>query len=330
MRVIELVIVAIFLSLFSCIDMENDTLPEGTGQYGDLLVVMDSSLWNGETGTVISGCFSATQDGLPQREPYFNVIKITPRDFTRIFKTTRNIIIVGKEPDEGNAKYSFEENVWAKNQLVLNLITQSDKNAASILSGNCEGLRGKFMSQEYTRLQKAYSKLKNEKVVGKVEEIVGETFAIPADYVLAKTETDLIWLRKDFDQKGHQISMGLIFYRSDYNSKEQLERTWLMNKREEVTKIVEGPSPGSYMTYYKEFEPVSRELSIGKHFVKELRGLWNMENAFMGGPFVHYAFVDKTGTKIICVDGYVFAPKFDKREFLRELEAIALSALNGN
>jgi len=56
--------------------------------------------------------------------------------------------------------------------------------------------------------------------------------------------------------------------------------------------------------------------------------LWNMENAFMGGPFVHYAFVDKTGKQLICVDGYVFAPKFDKREFLRELEAIALSSLN--
>ena len=56
--------------------------------------------------------------------------------------------------------------------------------------------------------------------------------------------------------------------------------------------------------------------------------MWNMENAFMGGPFVQYAFVDKTEEKLICVDGYVFAPKFEKREFLRELEAIALSALN--
>jgi hypothetical protein len=321
-------LITICLSLLSCIGLENDILPEGTGKSGDLLVVMDSSLWLGETGSVISSCFSATQDGLPQREPYFNVIQVTPRNFTRIFKTTKNIIVVGKSQEKGSAEYSIQENIWAKNQLVLNLITDSDKKAAAILSKNCEGLRGRFITQEYSRLQHAYNKLKNEAVIGKVEDAVGMRFIIPADYVVAKKENNLIWLRKDFDQQGHQINMGLIIYRSDYESQEQLELDWLMNKREEMTKMVEGPSQGSYMTYYKEFRPASRDLSIGKHFVKELRGLWNMENAFMGGPFVHYAFVDETGTKLICVDGYVFAPKFEKREFLRELEAVALSALN--
>jgi hypothetical protein len=34
---------------------------------------------------------------------------------------------------------------------------------------------------------------------------------------------------------------------------------------------------------------------------------------------------DKESNKIITVEGDVFAPKFDKREYLRELEAILFS-----
>jgi hypothetical protein len=47
-----------------------------------------------------------------------------------------------------------------------------------------------------------------------------------------------------------------------------------------------------------------------------------MENDFMGGPFLHYTLVDEKNNRVIELDAFVFAPKFDKREYLRELEAI--------
>ena len=47
-----------------------------------------------------------------------------------------------------------------------------------------------------------------------------------------------------------------------------------------------------------------------------------MKNDFMGGPFVHYAIVDTNRNEIIHLDGFVYAPKFNKREYLRELEAL--------
>ena len=101
-----------------------------------------------------------------------------------------------------------------------------------------------------------------------------------------------------------------------------------MVRRDIMTKNVKGSSQGSYMIRYAELSPTTRELNINNRYVKELRGLWHMKVDFMGGPFVHYAFIDKSGKNLICIDGYVFAPKFDKREYLRELEAIALSAIN--
>ena len=57
----------------------------------------------------------------------------------------------------------------------------------------------------------------------------------------------------------------------------------------------------------------------------EARGLWEVYNDFMGGPFVSHSFYSKDGRYIIVLDGFVYAPKFDKRQYLRQVEAIMYS-----
>jgi hypothetical protein len=71
-----------------------------------------------------------------------------------------------------------------------------------------------------------------------------------------------------------------------------------------------------------EYIPGQKEISLNGVYVNELRGLWQVEGDFMGGPYVNYSLVDAQKNRVICIDGYVYAPKFDKREFLREQEAL--------
>ena len=54
----------------------------------------------------------------------------------------------------------------------------------------------------------------------------------------------------------------------------------------------------------------------------ELRGLWRTEKAFMGGPFLSYTVLDEKRNRIITAEGFVFAPSLDKRNYVRELQAI--------
>jgi hypothetical protein len=61
------------------------------------------------------------------------------------------------------------------------------------------------------------------------------------------------------------------------------------------------------------------------HFSVLMRGLWKFNNPVMGGPFVSLSVVDEKKGRMITVDGYVFAPKFDKRNYVMELEAILYS-----
>jgi len=72
-------------------------------------------------------------------------------------------------------------------------------------------------------------------------------------------------------------------------------------------------------------EPIFNEISFNDLFAVETRGLWRVENDFMGGPFVSYTFVDEKQARLITIDGFTYAPKQKKAPLVRELEAILWS-----
>ena len=142
-------------------------------------------------------------------------------------------------------------------------------------------------------------------------------------YIVAAEGEDFLWMRKDKSAGGHQISQNLIIYTYPYVSDSTFEVANLVDKRNYYTKkYVAGGNEGSYMLSYNEYVPKQKEVSLNGVYVNELSGLWHMHRDFMGGPFVNYSLVDEKNNRVICVDGSVYAPKFDKREFLRVQEAL--------
>ena len=49
----------------------------------------------------------------------------------------------------------------------------------------------------------------------------------------------------------------------------------------------------------------------------------------MGGPFLTYTFYDQESGRVYMIDGMVFAPGYEKREFLRQVEVIAHTFKSG-
>ena len=45
----------------------------------------------------------------------------------------------------------------------------------------------------------------------------------------------------------------------------------------------------------------------------------------MGGPFVAHAFYSQDGKDMIVMEGFVYAPKYDKRHYVRQVESILYS-----
>ena len=46
-----------------------------------------------------------------------------------------------------------------------------------------------------------------------------------------------------------------------------------------------------------------------------------MKGDMMGGPFVSHARLDEKNNRVVVVEGFVFAPETDKRNFIRRVES---------
>jgi hypothetical protein len=61
-----------------------------------------------------------------------------------------------------------------------------------------------------------------------------------------------------------------------------------------------------------------------------MRGLWRLVNDFMGGPYVTLAELDASNQRVVIALGYVYAPSKNKRNFLRQVEAMIYSLKMNN
>jgi hypothetical protein len=88
---------------------------------------------------------------------------------------------------------------------------------------------------------------------------------------------------------------------------------------------VPGERPNTFMTHGTFYPPYVEMIEYNDRDIAEIRGLWEVENDFMGGPFIGHQFPSKDGKEMIGVTGFVYAPKYDKLPYLREVEAIVYS-----
>jgi len=81
----------------------------------------------------------------------------------------------------------------------------------------------------------------------------------------------------------------------------------------------------TYMTIYSQIEPAFRWIRFNNRDFTELRGHWEVENDYMGGPFISHFYHDVPNSRVLILTAFVYAPKYDKRDYLRQVESILYS-----
>lgn len=314
--------------LFSCGEVIGDKtiLPSSTGKYGEVLVIVDTLYENGATGEELENIFFKAMPGLPQQESQFRMASVAPQGFKSILKRSRNILKLNIGSGKKTA-IKLEEDVWAKDQLMIHITASSDENAARILEKNTQTIRDYFNEREVERLKKQFNIKPQRELMEELEKDYHVKLTIPPGFVKMSCEKNGCWLKKEKSIGEHQIIQGVMLYAYPYESDSALVLSEMINRRNVFTlPNVQGSRDSSFMTVYEEYIPTSKEINLNGLYALEYRGLWNMQNDFMGGPFLHYTFVDEKRNQVINLDGFVYAPKFNKREYLRELEAIMKTA----
>lgn len=157
-------------------------------------------------------------------------------------------------------------------------------------------------------------------IAQQIKDKFGVTMKIPGDYRIALNKDNFLWVRQDLDDA---IS-NLTIMRFPYENEAQFQLDGFLTMRDRMGLMVEGASVGSFMQTNSEDLPVYLyKKEIDGHYVLEGRGIWELTEDFLGGPFVTYAILDSA--EIIMIDAFVHAPGKDKRDYVQRLEYIVSS-----
>lgn len=326
-------IAIVVLAALSAVGCKNfNTLSNGgkktaQGAPYELLVVCPASEWEGSVGESLRSLLERPVEMINQYEPLFTVLRITPNDFKNMLPAHRNILKVLVSPKVETASTAVQYNVEAAPQIVITLQGPTQQSLVDYLADNGENLLYVLEMAERDRTIR-FAERHGVKALG---EIIGNMFGIemkvPQGYELRSQSEDFVWASYEFPTS----SQGFFIYTYPYQGKGSLTAEDLVRMRNMFASRIPGPSAGSYMTTvdklpdaeakeYVPFAPEYRTIKIGNRIWVEMRGLWEVENDFMGGPFVSYTTVNEKTGKVLTLDCYVYSPKHGKRNYLRALE----------
>lgn len=323
MRKIAFLLASIVLLplLAGCGDEKGSALPAISGKAGEIIVVASKAQWESEVGNRIRGALASEYEYLPQKEPLFNLANVPEASVNKLIKVHRNLFYlkVGKDQKTG---MQVRNDVFASPQTAVVVTAPTDDEAAAFIQANAEALVEAFEKAERDRLE-ANAKLYEEvKLRDLVSAKFGGSPCFPNGYTLKKQTPDFVWISYETSY----TIQGILIYSFPYENDSQLTMEKLIQKRNEVVKEnVPATSEGSYMITNPTIVPGFREVTYNGIKRAEVRSLWDTYGDFMGGPFVSQAFRSKDGENIIVAEGFVYAPKYNKRNYLRQVESIICS-----
>ena len=316
-------LLAMALALVGCKHKERGALlPNVSGKAGEIVVVIDKDNWEGNIGTELRGILAEDCPYLAQREPLFSLANVPPGSFNNMFKMHRNILILNINPQNQKEGMMYKRDQWAHPQSLAQINAFTEEGALAVLAEAKEQLPEFFEQAERDRII-ANSILYEELTLrNPVEKLTGGILHFPSGYKLRKATDDFVWIA---DEKQY-TNQTVLLYRYPVPSEAPFELENIIAKRNEIMQAnVPGMFDGTFMTTSTAVEPQTRSLKYHGIDFMETRGFWEVEGDFMGGPFVSHSFYSPDGKDIIVLEAFVYAPKYDKRLYLRQVESILYS-----
>ncbi|MBK8636489.1 MAG: DUF4837 family protein [Saprospiraceae bacterium] len=352
----QLIVVLLLTFMFSCSEEVRTNLtpkPNAFGTLNDVVIIADKNLSESIVGDSISYFFESAYPIMPAPEPYFDIRFFTPEDLEakKTIKELRTFVIVAdvnnesspttqmlrkdigeekflraKSIDEYNSSVGIDK--WANGQLIVYIFGRGVNGVCNSLRENYPAIAARINKHDDTQLYANIYPLKklNYEANDEVKQLFGIDLSIPPEFKKATTvdNDNIIWLKRDIKT----VEQDIVVRKFPYRSQSQMSKDSIIAMRNEYgRKYIQSTQEGSYMRTHEEFLPVYEySAKVDGAYAIELRGTWEMENDFMGGPFVTFAILNAPKNEIIFVDAFVYGPGKDKRDFVQQLVYILKNA----
>ncbi|MBU2995916.1 DUF4837 family protein [Cellulophaga baltica] len=320
MKKLKILSIALLLVITACKDEKKvKYLPESTGAINSLAVVMDNELWQGEVGDRVREHFAAPVVGLTLEEPLFTINYMPQSVFSGTIRHSRSVLFVAKD---STSKALLKKDVYARPQNVAvisgstvdEIITNIDAKASEIIET--------FKELEITEAQNRFRRSLNKEQA--LKNNFGITLDIPSAYRVGKQERNFVWI----DRQVPKGTMNLVVYEmpEDYFKSDTTLVKDIIRMRDSIgAYYIPGediPGKKNHMVSEKNLAPHVYPVEVSGKKAVEVRGLWEMSDYPMGGPYLTYIINDKGNHRKLIIEGFTFAPATQKRDNMFELEAI--------
>lgn len=302
-------------SIVSC-KIESTTC---SGDPGEVLVVIEKKDWEGTIGKTLRDTLESDCQFLPQREPLYTVKNVTPSLFNELYKVHRNIIRV-RVNGSLVPGITIKHNVWSKPQVVIDIDALDYTAAEKLVAENKGTIVSILEKEERERVIRNVKEFEEPSIAAAVKAMIGGSPHFPKGYGLKKITDDFIWIASETQF----VQQGIFVYTYPHRrEKDGMTSESIIRHRNEILKDnVPGMFEGTYMTTNMAAYSAPKYIKDDVRHFTEVRGLWEVEQDFMGGPFISQSFYSPDGVNMIVLEGWIYAPKFDKREYLRQVEGI--------
>lgn len=306
---------------FSCNSNSDNLWPDATGKPGELLIVIDDDKWDSSVGEQLSLFFGAEMVGLPQSEPIYDLIHLPKHAFSNLFRTNRNILLISISEKNKENKIQFKKNSWSKPQIVFQIKAKNDSAFFEIFSKYKKPILDSFIIADRKNYLSQYKKFEANNARNILKQN-GIRLSIPQGYSTEVNKKKFCW----FEHSTSAYTQGLLVSFIDCKDTIQYKQINLLWHIDSVLKKhVPGPVNGSYMKTDPILEPNFKDYKIQGNYAAEYRGLWSTKGYSMGGPYVMMAIYEASKNRIVLLFSFVYAPNTNKRNYIRQLEAIMSS-----
>lgn len=318
-----LTLAACLLLACACGNRKKALLPSVSGKAGEVIVVIDKEDWEGTLGAEVRDLLASECPFLPTQEPLYSLVNIAPGAFGNIIKVHRNIVLFDISPMAEKTGVEYLHDVWAAPQCVIRVAASQGSQALELVKENGKNIVSAIEQAERDRVIANSIRYEERSLAPQVKEVFGGSPHFPTGYKLKKKTDDFIWIA---DEKQYTIQ-GILIYRypAKRNASDFSPSSIISHRNSVMKENVPGMFDNTYMTTSTVLEPQFESIRFrGREFM-QTRGWWEMERDYMGGPFVSHSFYSADGRDIIVAEAFVYAPKYDKRQYLRQVESILFS-----
>ena len=342
--IILLFISSMFISCANDMSEKLESVPPSFGKANEIIVLSDDMMWSGPVGDSLKFYYSAAFPITPSPEPIFDLRHFNHNQIlkNRIFSQYRSYVITANlgdldSPitqmvikDIGEEKYrqalsdnSFRsivgKNKWAKGQIIIYLFAPTESELIDVLKSRFPDVSRRIYDHDYQQLYaNAFGGGHNVIAQDDIKKLYNISVDIPKYYIQARLnpEDETMWLRMD-DAKSIR---NIVVIKKAYTNESQFSKESIIEYMEEwgSTNI----DDDKLRINDRDLPTYEFNRSHDNLYVKEIRGIWEKENGFMGGPYITHVIHEKDSNEMVILFSFLYAAGKKKRNMIQQLDII--------